>query len=202
MQPDYSSADYQHYLKDQIEDNLAPGYDRQYLDRLIGRFPKILDYANAKILDVGCRAFESYDYFLAKFHNEILGIDIGKEGLDYCKEHNKPCLNIDAHRMCEYFADESFDLVLAFHSFEHMYDLPHVLRSCRAILKPTGYLFYAIPMPSHNWRRGHWYDVPTPQAMIEMCKRAALDTEYHEVLRNLEIRPQTEMIGVAKPSGG
>src|SRR5690606_40860174 len=54
--------------------SVAPSYDNQYLDRLIGRYPKIIDYKNAKVLDIGCRKFESYDYFVAKFHNEnIIG---------------------------------------------------------------------------------------------------------------------------------
>lgn len=200
MRPNYESDDYKYYLNDQINDNVAPSYDVKYLDRLIGRYPKILDYANARVLDIGCRTFDSYDYFVNKFHNtNVTGVDVGKEGLEYCKKHKKPCIELDAHRLCEHFSDKSFDLIIAFHSFEHMYDLPHILRTCRALLSDEGYLYYAIPMPSHNWRRGRWYDIPTIGAMVEMCTKANLKTVHTEFLTAHTIRPENEMVGLAKP---
>lgn len=199
---DFDSEEYGVYYKDQVQDNnaLMPEVINKYLDLLTQNLLPKLDYKEIDILDVGARGFESWDYFLDRYDREILGIDIGQEGLDYCKKHDKTgMIEIDAHRMGEKFGSESFDLIIALHSFEHMYDLPLVLRNCTNILKPEGYVFFALPMPSFNWKRGHWYDVPTNEAMLQMCKDAGLTKIlYEEWVRDLRYRPEQEMVGLVQ----
>jgi 2-polyprenyl-3-methyl-5-hydroxy-6-metoxy-1,4-benzoquinol methylase len=171
-----------------------------YLELLTTQLLPKIDYANISILDVGARAFESWDYFLKKYDCKIEGIDIGKAGLDYCKEHNKTGMaEVDAHKMQDYFPPEQFDLIVSFHAFEHMYDLPLVLQNCAQVLKPGGHVFFALPMPSINFKRGHWYDVRTKQAMLKMCTDAGLgDVIFDEIVDDKQYRPEQEMIALVK----
>jgi 2-polyprenyl-3-methyl-5-hydroxy-6-metoxy-1,4-benzoquinol methylase len=199
---DFDSSEYEVYYKDQVQDNnaLIPDIINKYLELLTKELLPDLDYPSISILDVGARGFESWDYFIDTYSKEIVGIDIGAEGLEYCKEHNKHgMIELDAHKMKEHFPEEEFDLIIALHSFEHMYDLPLVLENCNKVLKPGGYVFFALPMPSYNWKRGHWYDVPTNEAMLKMCDEAGLNKVlYHEWNRDLKYRPEQEMIGLVQ----
>lgn len=191
---DFNSPEYQAYLKDQKEDNINGSYDERYLAVLKGWIPDY-DYRGKAILDIGTRAFESWEYFRDNYDTDITGIDIGQEGIDFCLSQNKTgFIEMDAHRMDEHFKEDTFDLVLAFHSFEHMYNLPLVIKHCCKIIKPGGYLFFALPMPSFNWGHGHWYDVPTEEVMHQMCTHRGFRVLRTVTYRELEIRPQVEMI--------
>lgn len=194
---DLNSEEYKKYLKDQVDDNWAGSYDSKYIALLESLLPNY-DFAKAKVLDVGTRAFDSWNIFLDKWNNRITGIDVGAEGIEYCKKHNKEgFIECDAHRLREKFDAASFDLVMAFHSFEHMYDLPMVLRQCHEVLKPGGHIFFALPIPSFNWMKGHWYDVPSEEAMQKLCQDAGFGKIiYSERYTDLRIRPEPEMVAL------
>jgi 2-polyprenyl-3-methyl-5-hydroxy-6-metoxy-1,4-benzoquinol methylase len=199
---DFNSDEYKVYYKDQEEDNnvIMPDVIYKYMDLLTkDKLPEI-DYKTIDVLDVGARAFETWDYFLEKYDREIVGIDVGREGLDHCKEHGKHGMSeVDAHRMDEHFAAEQFDLIIALHSLEHMYDLPLVLNNCNKLLKPGGYLFFALPIPSFNWKRGHWYDVPNNSVMLKMCADAKFtNVLYEELISDYKYRPEQEMVGLVQ----
>lgn len=197
----FETEEYKVYLKDQLEDTCADSYDYKYLPYVESKLPK-LDYENFKILDVGSRKFDSWDYFREKYNNDIVGIDIGAEGLAYCKAHSKTgMMNVDAHRMSECFDLESYDMIISFHAFEHMYDLPLVVKNCFDLLKPGGYLVFALPVPSFNLKRGHWYDIPDQSAMLQICSNAGFNEVcYNELIDDYRFRPEQEMIGIVKKS--
>ena len=194
---DLDSPEYQTYLKDQVGDNLSESFDSKYLAILEKLIPDF-NFSSTKIIDVGTRKFDSWEYFIEKYSNEITGIDVGAEGIEHCRKHNKKgFIELDAHRLREKFDAATFDLVIAFHSFEHMYDLPLVLRQCHEILKPGGFIFFALPIPSYNWMKGHWYDVPSEEAMIDLCKAAGFKRiVYSERYTDLRIRPEPEMVAL------
>ena len=199
---DFNSDEYDVYYKDQADDNnvIMPETINKYMELLTNTLLPDVDYNNVKILDVGSRAFETWDYFLTNHQNKIIGIDVGKEGLEYCAKQGKTgMMELDAHKMHEFFEKEQFDIIIALHSLEHMYDLPMVLNNCAEVLKPNGYLFFALPMPSYNWKRGHWYDVPNNEAMLKMCQAAGFTTTlYHELIGDLRYRPEQEMVGLVQ----
>lgn len=195
----FETKEYQEYVVDQVNDNLAPGYDKVYLDHLKNDVLPSFDFKGAEVLDVGARAFESWDWFRANYEKDITGIDIGREGLDFCKEKNKTgIIELDAHRMLEKFTENQFDLVLAFHSFEHMYDLPLVLKNCFHVLKPGGHLYFALPYRSFNWKKGHWYDVQDDKHMLQLCVNAGFTTVHSEVISDYKYRPEKETLGVVR----
>lgn len=188
------------YMADQIADTLGAGVDDKYLDYLTDTLLPSFDYKSAKILDVGPSKFMSWDYFKEKFQNEITGIDIGKDGLEYCKERNKTgMIEMDAHRMDEYLQPDTYDLLISFHAFEHMFDLPRVLRNCLKVLKKGAPMYFSLPIPSYNWGRGHWYDVPSVDAMLKMCTDAGFTKVIHsEFVQDLRFRPEQEIVAIVQ----
>lgn len=197
--PPDASADYgeeyQRYLKDQKSDGLGTDFSVEYLDFFTEKVE--LDYPNLKVLEIWPGQFLSYGYFVEKFCNEIIGIDICEAALDRARQEELPIMVCDPHIMNREFIPEAFDLVLAFHAFEHMYDLPRVIRNCYKILKPRGHLFFSIPMPSYNWKRGHWYDIFGNEEMIKLLRDGGFKVQWEFLSRDGMFRAEQEMIGCA-----
>jgi 2-polyprenyl-3-methyl-5-hydroxy-6-metoxy-1,4-benzoquinol methylase len=160
-------SDYLEYLDDQRSDTIGGSSDDAYLKFLTSSLLLSENFKNKKILDIGCRVFDSYNYFDA-LGADIVGVDIGKDGLEYCKKNNRPCLDQDAHYLDQIFQPETFDLIITFHALEHMYDLPLVLKHCYNLLKLGGYFYYAVPAPSAKTKRGHWYGIDSDEHMINL----------------------------------
>lgn len=197
---DFNSKEYNEYLKDQKEDNVAPGYDEKYLTFLESSILPGYAFKDKKILDIGSRTFDGWEYFIDKHDTRITGIDVGVDGLEYCRQRNKSgMIECDAHRMDEFFQGTSFDFITAFHSFEHMFDLAKVLHNCFKLLNAGGYLYFALPIPSYNWKKGHWFDVPDESYMIQLCKDAGFSTVlYSNVFPACTFRPEQEMLGLVQ----
>lgn len=193
--PNFQSKEYADYLLDQRAETLGAGPDDKYLDHLINNLKLQLDFANIKVLDIGGGKFDSYYYFLDRFNNKIQGIDISVSSIEKAKREGTTLLEVDAHKMQEVFSPESFDLLLSFHSFEHMFDLPVVLKNCFDVLKPGGHLYFSIPMPSENWHRGHWFDIPNNEAMKDRLTSIGFLVLHDEWTgEKLPFRPQPEMV--------
>jgi len=196
---DFNSKEYLNYLEDQIMDSIGANQDYKYLDYLKDILQEP-NYRKLTVLDVGAGSFNSWDWFYNKYKNKIQAIDIGNCIIDEMKKWPKrkaTCMKhpLDAHRLNEYYNDETFDLIISFHSLEHMFDLPIVLKNINTVLKHGGYFYFSLPMPSVNFKKGHWYDVPNNETMIYLCKQAGFTKVLHdELVRDLRFRPQQEMI--------
>lgn len=198
MSVDFNSDKYKAYYEDQAKDALSSGYDKDYLTWMETVLtPHEVDKFE-KIVDVGCRSFDGYEWWKEVYKKQALGIDIGREGLEYCKEHNKPCMEVDAHVITDFFDNDSIDLLTAFHSLEHMYDLDHVLKEMYKVLKPGGYLCLSVPIPSYNWGRGHWADIPDCANMEERLTKTGYQIIKTRHLQNNEIRPQPELLAIVR----
>ncbi len=197
--------EYKQYLEDQHKDNM---FEEQYLEmgkswtyrycNFLKNLLKDFDYGNSYVLDVGCREFFTYDWFLEKHGNKIEGIDIGEAGLEYTTKEKKPVKYCDAHKMSDTFKSGWFELVMCFHAFEHMYDLPKVLENCNYVLREEGYLYFAVPVPVKNEKRGHWYDIPSMEAMTKMCEAAGFEKVFAKQFPKGMFRNEQEMVGLFK----
>jgi len=222
MEEEYGSK-FRKYLDDQIDDGFGGGEDDSYLSFLrdnlipggidpIDASPRCqccrrpqpikgntdLSLRDAKIIDIGTRQFDTYDWFLERYDNKIDGIDVCKVALQKAKVDGKPLREMDAHAIHKYIEPETYDLIISFHAFEHMYDLPRVLRNCAMILKPRGYLYFALPMPSHNWGRGHYLDMPNNRTMWQTLAKAGFEQKYDLLSRHGKFRAGQEIIGLAR----
>lgn len=198
----FGSPEYRKYFQDQRLDNNVTNISDQifkYMDHLEGLIPDVI---HKKVLDVGCRSFDTYDwYFKKNYESDIVGIDIGIEGLEYCFQQGKPCLYCDAHKLLETFPPVTFDLVLSFHSLEHMYDMPLVLCNMYKVLKPGGFLFLAVPIPSMNEGKGHWVDIPSGEHMCRVCMEAGFQKPIYEETVNCKFRIANEYVALLQKPG-
>ncbi|CAN5342884.1 hypothetical protein BH10PSE12_BH10PSE12_03430 [soil metagenome] len=115
---------------------------RQGIYSAIKRFaPEI----TGSVLDFGCGS-KPYEEL---FHPlSYTGVDIEISGHDHAT--SKVDRFYDGHTIP--FADETFDSVIAFEVFEHIFNLEEILGEVRRILRPHGKLLISIPFgwPEHE----------------------------------------------------
>lgn len=79
----------------------------------------------------------------ATIGSHIVGIDIDDIAIDFLKEKmpNEEILNLDAHKLSEYFGEDShFDLIIAGDVIEHLDNPGLFLSSCKDVLADGGSL--------------------------------------------------------------
>lgn len=198
------TEEYERYLKDQRDDTMfeerhlemGKNWMYQYMDICVKHVDSI-DFSKANILDVGCREFFSYDYFKEKYNNVIKGIDIGEIGLKYTEKEGKSVINADAHKLLDTFSPESFDVIMAVHSLEHMFDIKKVVENCHKALKKDGFLYLAVPIPCHNTGRGHWVDIDDKEFVLDLLKDVGYTCRYVQSFgRGQPVRKEDETIGL------
>lgn len=186
---------YQDYLNSQKAHGLSGACDHKYLDYLFQK-EKGLNFANAQILDVGCNKFLSFDYLKNKYPScNPVGICVSQDGLKEAQAQKRHAFYLDAHFLKERFENDSFDLIISFHSFEHMYDLPLVIQNCYDVLKKSGYLYYSFPIPSHNNYYKHWFDIPNQQEALRLLIKPGFNNLWSEVSK-CKFRPEQEIVGL------
>ena len=99
-----------------------------------------------KVLDAGCGCGYG-THLLSQRALSVIGTDISKEAIDYCKMHyNKD--NIEFYQMdcCQLlFPKESFDVVISFEFIEHIADYDKFLKEVNRVLKKDGTFILSTP---------------------------------------------------------
>lgn len=96
----------------------------------------------SRVLEVGCGAGGILKYFKENGCS-VVGIDLGKEYLDYGKENHG--LDLREGSIGALDKEEKFDLVIYNHALEHILTPNEELSSARNILNGTGYIFIGVP---------------------------------------------------------
>ncbi len=131
------------------------------------------DIADADVLDVGCGEMLS-DFGLLRFGTRrITGLDlVGKQNLDFASVANRlerngisPCPDYASRlRFIEYegrhfpFANESFDVIVSWSAFEHVADVPQVLREMRRVSRQGARVFVQVCPWYHCLQGSHLSD--------------------------------------------
>jgi SAM-dependent methyltransferase len=160
----------------------------EYVRYLTTFFPS-LDFKNSKVLDIGPRTFETYHYFLQNFNNKITGIELNKSALTRSEREGTGLIELDAHLLDTIFSPNSFDLILSFHSLEHMLDANSVVSQMFKVLKPGGFLYLVVPVPSGASEdpfknTGHWLKIDNLIDMVILCEKHGFKTLHSEHIRS------------------
>ena len=105
-----------------------------------------LNGCSPRMLDVGC----GHGLRLVSFRQlgaDVHGMDFVSEPVEYVQNKLRiPAVCTDIAGLPGAFPQASFDLVTAFYLLEHVSDVDELLSSCRALLKPGGWLAIAVPL--------------------------------------------------------
>lgn len=100
--------------------------------------------SNLTLLDVGSSS-GIIDNYLADFFHSVSGIDIDEAAMEHAKlTFNKPNLYFshgDAMRLS--LSDESVDVVVCSHVYEHVPDAATMFREIARVLKPDGFCYFS-----------------------------------------------------------
>lgn len=99
-----------------------------------------------KILKIGCGFGNYFEYYLKKT-DKIVGIDISKNNIDYCKKRYKNKMTFlvkDADKKFD-FQDNSFDIVVTADTIEHLYNRYNFIKEVYRVLKTGGKLIVITP---------------------------------------------------------
>lgn len=154
-------------------------YIRDTVCRRLGRDPETTNALHGlSVLDIGCGGGLLAEP-IARMGAEVLGIDASERNVKTAAAHAAETGTAIAYRCAtaEDLAaeDRRFDVVLAMEVLEHVADVDLFLKSCAALLKPDGVLFFAtlnrtaksyalaivgaeyvlrwLPRGTHDWRK-------------------------------------------------
>jgi len=102
------------------------------------------------ILEIGCGSGEITSYLSQK--NNVMGIDIFAEALDYCREKGLTNLvegDINQLDITKYYS--TFDFILALDVLEHIQDDVETMHRAYSMLKPGGYFLVNVPAHKFLW---------------------------------------------------
>ncbi len=111
-------------------------FRRKKVVRMVGR--------NKRVLDLGCSLGNISKGLLAN-RNEVYGIDVAKESVDFCKKLGIKAKvhNVEEGKMP--YKDDFFDVVVFSEVVEHLFNTDHAIREIYRVLKKGGYLIITTP---------------------------------------------------------
>lgn len=119
-----------------------------YINRsaLYRSFRSLTPRLQGNILDIGCGSKPYEDLF--SHASTYVGLDIETSGHD----HKRSKVDVYYDGTTIPFGNESFDAVVSFETFEHVFNLDELLIEISRVLKIDGYLMFSIPFawPEHE----------------------------------------------------
>lgn len=102
------------------------------------------DFKSFSVLDVGCSTGFIANY-LSNFFGQVLGIDIDESAIDFAKRQfrkgNLDFIKSDSQKVeCD---ENTFDVVICTHIYEHVPDAGILMKEIFRILKPNGVCYFS-----------------------------------------------------------
>ena len=144
--------------------NFVVWNDRKLNER---RVKMALQHLHAKtemnVLDIGCGKPDFLAQLAENQNIHTTGVDFTSAQWEDQKYKNLNLIegdwrNIELHKQ--------FDLITAWHYFEHDYDLNQTIEKCRQLLKPNGILMIEVPMYEgilQKLQKNHWQGWHSPR---------------------------------------
>lgn len=111
------------------------------------------------VLDLGCSS-GIIDNFLSRYFNRVVGIDIDKNAIRFAKRRfEKRNLKFQTGNALNLkFKDNSFDVIICTHVYEHVPDAKKLFKEVYRVLKTNGVCYFAAV--NKYWIVEPHYDLP------------------------------------------
>lgn len=122
----------------------------------------------ARILDIGCRSGWSCLRMSYDGYDDVLGIDVQADNIEFGRAWGASIQPADAHLLP--YDDETFDAVFTRHALEHMFDPARVIQEAYRVLRPNGVFFAVVPIESQitGFDFAHSYAFESPERLLEL----------------------------------
>ena len=100
------------------------------------------------VLDIACGTGYGVSVLKSAGYKHVFGVDLDWSAVNYSKAHFHDVFGIDfiqADGNKIPIADDAFDLVTCFETFEHMLDSRHFITELCRLVRPTGTLVISVP---------------------------------------------------------
>nr|MBI5456059.1 class I SAM-dependent methyltransferase [Candidatus Levybacteria bacterium] len=131
------------YFKSDFNYNLESEYLRKTYFKYLAEYFSIKDIKTKKILEIGC----GNGFFLEELQkngiDNVYGIEPGKESVEKANLKIKRRIKIDILKK-DIFPNESFDVILCFHTLDHIPEPNEFLKLVYSLLKRNGKIFFFV----------------------------------------------------------
>jgi SAM-dependent methyltransferase len=103
----------------------------------------------SKILDIGCAGGPLVNELKNSGFENVSGIDFSAEAVEKCKQRGLTAYQMDAHNL--EFEPDSFDVLIASDSLEHLEFDTKALANWYSVLKPGGRILVFVPAYMFLW---------------------------------------------------
>jgi len=130
------------YSKEMLDAGMRGQKANRIISVLSDNFSGSLD--RLAVLDIGCSSGIMADIISSKV-DKVVGIDIDKKAIEYAKktyQRKNLCFEVQ-DSMGLKFTDNSFDVVICAHVYEHVPDCHKLMSEIYRVLKPGGVCYFA-----------------------------------------------------------
>lgn len=149
-------------------------WEYEEIKRIFEDFKPYWDLEGKMVLDVGCGLGGKLLFYAECGAREVIGIDLRPFSATYASRlaseyGGDGTIHIAVADGGELpFADDSFDVVISINVLEHVTDPISVLKECRRVLRPDGFLYLYFP-PFYSPWGAHvdgWINFPWPHLLF------------------------------------
>ncbi|MGV8162814.1 MAG: class I SAM-dependent methyltransferase [Candidatus Nanoarchaeia archaeon] len=142
-------------------DGIAEGYDELHFEEQKEKFALLAEYMSvgetAKVLDVGCGTFFSYDVFTKVLGWDVYGIEPSSKMVSlFVKTHSSHKSKIQigfAEELGEFYGRDQFDAVICVSVAHHFKDPSIAFEEMKRVCKPGGVIAVTVLNGVSNFRK-------------------------------------------------
>ena len=121
--------------------------------RLLSEYLPGAQMQDWRMLDIGCSTGELLTFF-GPIVQSAAGVDIADGAVAATSQKGFSDVHqIDVENGRLPFPDDSFDFITCLEVVEHLFDASNLLAEIHRVLKPEGFVFFAVPNDVLHWRK-------------------------------------------------
>ncbi|HDK25832.1 MAG TPA: class I SAM-dependent methyltransferase [Candidatus Atribacteria bacterium] len=138
----FYSEEYSPFKSD--KNKLIKYVERKIAERDVKKIKKLINKNNINILEIGCATGEYLSYLRDIGDGNVTGVEISPYAAEYARREHR--LNVITGTIFDgKFTDESFDVIIMKHVFEHVHNPSETLKEINRLLDKNGKFIFFVP---------------------------------------------------------